>query len=150
MIPAIEYCRWGRASHFFPMADWTWASFSGKSCLAPYIFISLLGAVTGWIDVTFTYTKRFVGNDFTRYCLVVVVSGDDSMKRPSSRDRSLLKDRRQSCDPYHSGSERRSGEDRRNGTGSQIGGKIRIFYGCVRRLTLSGHWPVGKTSHSTP
>ena len=129
MIPANEYTRLGRATHLCPMADWTWASFSGKSCLAPNIFTSLVGALTGWIDDTSTYTKRFVGDDLTRYCLVVVVSGDDSLKRSNSGDRSVLKDRRQSSDPYHSGPERRSGKDRRNGTDSQIGGKIRIFYG---------------------
>jgi hypothetical protein len=40
-----------------------------------------MGAITGWIDDTFAYSKRFNGNDFPRYCLVVVIGGASPMKR---------------------------------------------------------------------
>jgi hypothetical protein len=40
-----------------------------------------MGAITGWTDDTFAYSKRFNGNDFPSYCLVVVIGGAGPVKR---------------------------------------------------------------------
>jgi hypothetical protein len=46
-----------------------------------HISACLKGAITGWTDDTFAYSKRFNGNDFPSYCLVVVIGGAGPMKR---------------------------------------------------------------------
>ena len=78
---------WGRDSHLFPIPDWMSGSLRGKLCLTSYIFTPLMGVVRGWIDDTFAYAKRFNGHDFSRYYLVVIVTGDTPMKSRSGEDR---------------------------------------------------------------
>jgi len=39
-----------------------------------------MGAITGWIDDTFAYSKRYDCYDIPRHCLVVVVGGARPMK----------------------------------------------------------------------